>query len=137
MTTKQFRPGELLTAQDVNQYLVNDDTPDAGATAIVEQFQALIARIEAAQSTLPSVKDKAKLYRFSFDDYNRGSKPSLRDWTAIFDDAIEIVYVAVTPGYTVNNTNTIISGNKLKIPATNSIVNDWPFKTDVYFRIKG
>ncbi|WP_298635003.1 hypothetical protein [uncultured Mobiluncus sp.] len=137
MTTKTFKQGELLTAADVNEYLVNDTAvPNEEADALAAKFQELLAKLESTTPSIPQVSEPDRLYRFDFDTYDveKHKKSSLRDWTAVFPDCIEIVYVAI-PGYKViiDNTTVIMSGQKLKItPQDDNTVK----RSSVYFRLR-
>lgn len=55
MTTKQFKPGELLTAADVNQYLVND--PEALQDFFTELDEVKTQVEELATSLEPMLQD--------------------------------------------------------------------------------
>lgn len=133
MTTKIFKEGEVLTAADVNQFLVNDDETDAQTQAIIDEANRMKAQLETLTASAPPTQPAGRLYRFDLADYDEAkhTSSSKRDWTAIFPDSVEIVYLAVQHT-AIDSTNTRIEGNKVMLPRISGKI----APTSVYFRIK-
>lgn len=133
MTTKIFKEGEVLTAADVNQFLVNDDETDAQTQAIIDEANRMKAQLETLTASAPPTQPAGRLYRFDLTDYDEAkhTSSSKRDWTAIFPDSVEIVYLAVQHT-AIDSTNTRIEGNKVMLPRISGKI----APTSVYFRIK-
>lgn len=137
MTTKQFSEGELLTAADVNNFLVNDDEA-LGATAetVIKSYQDTLSGLDSVQAKIPqspqSPKGKEPIYAFTPTDWETGNT-SLRDWTFLFDDSIEIVYV--TTPLTVTNQTAKIDGSRVLVPKYGTGTSGKPMCT-IYFKIK-
>lgn len=133
MTTKIFKEGEVLTAADVNQFLVNDDEADTQTQAIIDEANRMKAQLETLTASASPTQPAGRLYRFDFTDYDEAkhTSSSKRDWTAIFPDSVEIVYLAVRHT-AIDSTNTRIEGNKVMLPRISGKI----APTSVYFRIK-
>lgn len=133
MTTKIFKEGEVLTAADVNAYLVNDDSTSTETQAIIDEANRMKAQLETLTVSAPPTQPAGRLYRFDFADYDEAkhTSSSKRDWTAIFPDSVEIVYLAVRHT-AIDSTNTRIEGNKVMLPRISGKI----APTSVYFRIK-
>lgn len=134
MTTKIFKEGEVLTAADVNQFLVNDDETDAQTQAIIDEANRMKEQLQTLTASAPPTQSAGRLYRFDFTNYDEAkhTSSSKRDWTAIFPDTMEIVYLAVDRLATIDSTTTRIEGNKVILPRINGKI----APTSVYFRIK-
>lgn len=134
MTTKTFKEGEILTAADVNDFLVNDEGDTTQTQPVLDNANNLKAQTESMVATVPTFKATDRLYRFDFTDYDEAKhkSSSKRDWTAIFPDTMEIVYLAVDRLATIDSTTTRIEGNKVMLPRINGKI----APTSVYFRIK-
>lgn len=133
MTTKIFKEGEVLTAADVNQFLVNDDEADTQTQAIIDEANRMKEQLQTLTASAPPTQPTGRLYRFDFTDYDetKHASSSKRDWTAIFPDSVEIVYLAVQHS-AIDSTNTRIEGNKVMLPRISGKI----APTSVYFRIK-
>lgn len=133
MTTKIFKEGEVLTAADVNQFLVNDDEADAQTQAIIDEANRMKEQLQTLKASAPPTQPAGRLYRFDFTNYDEAkhTSSSKRDWTAIFPDSVEIVYLAVQHT-AIDSTNTRIEGNKVMLPRISGKI----APTSVYFRIK-
>lgn len=133
MTTKIFKEGEVLTAADVNQFLVNDDETDAQTQAIIDEANRMKEQLQTLTASAPPTQSAGRLYRFDFTNYDEAkhASSSKRDWTAIFPDSVEIVYLAVQHN-AIDSTNTRIEGNKVMLPRISGKI----APTSVYFRIK-
>lgn len=104
-TSKTFKPGELLTAADVNEYLVNDPAEiDSKVNALEAQISDFIAQITSLEAQLADVDAAAELHMaflidettydhsaFQYHDVNKTGKDSL--FAARFPSNIEILYV--------------------------------------------
>lgn len=134
MTTKIFKEGEVLTAADVNQFLVNDDKTDAQTQAIIDEANRMKAQLETMTDSAVPTQPAGRLYRFDFTNYDEAkhTSSSKRDWTAIFPDTMEIVYLAVDDRASIDSTTTRIEGNKVMLPRISGKI----APTSVYFRIK-
>lgn len=130
MTTKIFNEGELLTAADVNNFLVNDDEAlSEEATEMLASFEKLLTKIENIKTNSShEALNPDRIYRHDMKDYSPMNNPSLREWTAIFHPNIEILYVVTTSNLTLNSTTVKLQDNKLKISE--------PTTFSVYFKIK-
>lgn len=112
MTTKQFKPGELLTAADVNQYLVND--PEALQDFFTELDAVKTQVEELATSLEPMLQDidpdnpplvGFKLDISSYDWQKKIAKVEkeghngelVTNISVTFPDNLEIVDVIVSP----------------------------------------
>lgn len=135
MTTKTFKEGEILTAADVNDFLVNDEGDTTQTQPVLDNANNLKAQTEAMVATVPTFEATDRLYRFDFDDYDetKHTSSSKRDWTAIFPDTVEIVYLAIRSA-TIDSTNTRIEGQKVLLPRNATTKKIYP--SSVYFRIK-
>lgn len=134
MTTKIFKEGEVLTAADVNQFLVNDDEADTQTQAIIDEANRMKAQLETLTASAPPSQPAGRLYRFDFADYDevKHTSSSKRDWTAIFPDTMEIVYLAVDDRASIDSTTTRIEGNKVMLPRIDNKI----ATASVYFRVK-
>lgn len=110
-TSKTFKPGDLLTASDVNQYLVNDseeiDTAVSGIEASinaiakeVNTLEAELANVDTTQSPLVAFLIDSTTYDSSWaynsDDVRikyHEKTPDKQAWGARFPQNVEIVAV--------------------------------------------
>lgn len=104
-TSKIFKPGELLTAADVNEYLVNDpEEIDSKVSALEAQISDFIAQITNLEAQLADVDAGAELHMaflidettydhstFTNHDVNKTGYQQL--FAARFPSNIEILYV--------------------------------------------
>ncbi len=94
LPTKTFRDGEILTAADVNNYLVNDPT---ALTKAIEETRAAIKEAEAylaANPPGPHLDYGRILYLFSksYKSFRKGRQPELKeDGLIIFPEFCEVL----------------------------------------------
>ncbi|MBB5846542.1 hypothetical protein F4555_001338 [Mobiluncus mulieris] len=94
MPTKTFRDGEILTAADVNNYLVNDPT---ALTKAIEETRAAIKEAEAylaANPPGPHLDYGRILYIFAkkYKSFRKGRQPELKeDGLIIFPEFCEVL----------------------------------------------
>lgn len=114
MPTKTFRDGEILTASDVNNYLVND--PAALTKAIAETTQAA----QAAQQHLdqnppgPHLNYGRILYLFTkqYVSFRKGRVPELKeDGLIVFPEFCEVVLYHNPGNITIEKNVVTITGD--------------------------
>lgn len=94
MPSKTFRDGEILTAADVNNYLVNDP---AALTNAIEETRAAVQAVEAhleANPPGPHLDYGRILYIFGkkYKSFRKGRQPELReDGLIVFPEFCEVL----------------------------------------------
>lgn len=114
MPTKTFRDGEILTAADVNNYLVND--PAALTKAIADTAQAAQAARQYLDQNSPGphLNYGRILYAFSkqYASFRKGRVPELKeDGLIVFPEFCEVVLYHNPGNITIEKNVVTITGD--------------------------